>query len=210
MPVNLTPARYSPVSVFLILVGAELTIMGFILAFPYFGNPQKKAAVEESANVDTETLVRNFSARSETGLSFGENELTAFPVEIFTVSGKLESLIIERSLVETIPPSIVSLSALKTMDIHESGLRQIPPEIGSLPNITRLILYNNRIAAIPPEIAGAKTLEVLDLRNNSITAIPGSMREMTGLKRLHLGGNPISPTEIENLRLALPDTLITF
>lgn len=211
MPINsMLPKQYSPVSIFLLLVGAELTVMGFVMAFPFIGISPQKAAIEQTANVDVNTLVSNFSATGGTGLSFGENEVSAFPSQIFTVSGKLESLVIERSLVDTIPPTIVSLTALKTLDIHESGVRQIPTEIGSLPNIRKLLLYNNSITAVPPEIAGAGTLEVLDLRNNSISSLPASLSEMNGLLRLHLGGNPISSSEVESLRQALPNTLITY
>lgn len=148
---------------------------------------------------------------SSNHIAFSEaDNLKEFPLELLRVAYNLERLIIEKGKFASLPPEISQLTLLTRLDVHDSELTFLDPEIGKLQNLKILLLYNNKISFLPPEIGNLKNLEVIDLRDNQLTFLPEEIGNLVLLRRLLLGGNPISEAEIEKIKSLLPTTNIIF
>ncbi len=129
--------------------------------------------------------------------------------EIFQIPG-FTKIDLGRAKITSIPSEISGMQDLQILIAGGNRIREIPSEIGDLFNLRILILNDNKLEDLPFELGNLQNLEVLDLRNNRLTSLPDSIYSLQNLKRLSLGGNSIPQSQIQELSLFLPNTLINY
>jgi hypothetical protein len=126
---------------------------------------------------------------------------------------------------QSLPPEIARLTALRSLSLRNLGLTSLPEFIGNMTSLLELNvgdnidlgtlpgfignLHNLRIldvrstglSELPFELANLKNLEVLQLWSNNLTALPPFITELTSLKELYLNNNRLAslPTGIERM-----------
>ncbi len=109
------------------------------------------------------------------------------------------------NLTGSIPPSIDSLTYLKTLDLSFNNLAgNLTPEIGNIDSLQVLKLNNNQFSGnIPVEIFSLDSLKYLYLDSNQFTGnIPPEIGNLTNLSYLNLNGNQFTgniPAALNNL-----------
>lgn len=111
-------------------------------------------------------------ANSLRRLSVGNNQLTSFPVPLFSQTN-LEHLFIENNLIEEITLSPLSptvgihkMVSLKQLDLSRNKLRSVPVGLGQLTQLERLHLNNNALQSLPSDLSGLTKLTYLDCEDN--------------------------------------------
>lgn len=144
-----------------------------------------------------------------TRLDLSNNRLTSLPSEIGKLTN-LKELILSNNLLEGALPGEIRKMPLELLDASKNRMTGIPAEIGQL-NLLKVLDYsNNQLDTMPNEIANLTGLESLNLANNLYRAVPDSILELTNLKTLDLSGNPLSSTEVNRAKAALPNTNVIF
>jgi Leucine-rich repeat (LRR) protein len=138
-----------------------------------------------------------------------KGKISDLPYEIDALRN-LTTLKIFQNHLTTLPPTIGNFPNLTNLAIVGNLLIQLPPQIGNLSSLETLILNNNALDALPEEIGTLTQLKILDIRNNNITTLPSQIQYLTGLERLYMGGNPLDEATINQIRTALPNTLIYY
>ena len=114
------------------------------------------------------------------------------------------------NLIGSIPPDLVRLSYLETLNLERNTLAgPIPTELGNLDSLKTLILGVNRLSGrIPSELGNLANLQDLRLRRNNLTGpIPPELSNLRNLTRLGLNQNlltgpiPGSFLRLERLQL---------
>ena len=114
------------------------------------------------------------------------------------------------NLIGSIPPDLVRLSHLETLNLERNTLAgQIPIELTNLDSLKTLILGVNRLTGrIPAELGNLANLQDLRLRRNNLTGpIPPELSNLRNLERLglnqnlHTGPIPSGFLRLERLRL---------
>jgi leucine-rich repeat protein SHOC2 len=161
-------------------------------------------------------------------LDLYDQKRTGLPPELVTLS-RLERLTLRKNALGELPDTLVSLARLTWLDAGECGLTNLTAAIGTLPNLSHLYLNDNALPVLPGSITNLHTLQYLNLDRNQLTALPDALGRMESLrwlrlnrnqisalpadlsgwartlKRLYLRDNPLSPTELNRIRQALPD-----
>ena len=101
----------------------------------------------------------------------------------------------------TLPPEIVQLANLQTLQLQGNQLTTLPPEIGQLVNLQSLNLTNNKLATLPPEIGQLVNLQTLYASDNQLTTLPPEIGQLTNLQTLAFSENQLTtlPPEIGQL-----------
>jgi Leucine-rich repeat (LRR) protein len=140
-------------------------------------------------------------------LSLHFNRLETVPPELWELTN-LRTLWIGANQFTVVPPEIGKLTNLKSLALRDSKLTTLPPEIGNLTNLEDLYFFNSQITTLPPEFGKLTKLKRLWLHNNQLTKLPLEMENLVNLEMLNLNSNRISATEIERLKMALPNCKI--
>lgn len=82
--------------------------------------------------------------------------------------------------------------------------------ISSLDQLVILNVSNIRLEDLPAWIGEMQTLLHLDVSDNALTTLPDELRLLQNLEVLDLRGNPLPPSEVENMRRQLPQTTVHF
>jgi Leucine-rich repeat (LRR) protein len=90
------------------------------------------------------------------------------------------------------------------LQIQHNELDAIPPELLTLPYLTTLDLADNLIEKIPEDISKLSKMQTLSLWDNPISYYPGTLSELTELKVLDLLHNDISNDTQSTLKSILP------
>ena len=114
------------------------------------------------------------------------NEITEFPVWLNKYNEHLEFVSFKGNKICGIPREIKMLKNISVLDLSDNNLKTIPYEIGELENLTNLNIGKNQISEIPPTISN----------------LYGKLR------KLYIGGNPISTEHFQWLSKQLPYTEI--
>jgi Leucine-rich repeat (LRR) protein len=99
---------------------------------------------------------------------------------------------------------------LKRLNLFSNLLKEIPVFLLEMPELEEIQLGANFISEIPEEIEKMKQLKYLGLTDNQIKIIPESLYQLKDLEVLSLTGNPLSKKDVEQLKIALPQTSIYF
>ena len=126
-------------------------------------------------------------------------------------SGRVTAVTLSaHNLIGSIPPDLVRLSHLETLNLERNTLAgQIPIELTNLDSLKTLILGVNRLTGrIPAELGNLANLQDLRLRRNGLTGpIPPELSNLRNLERLGLNQNlltgpiPSGFLRLERLRL---------
>ena len=113
-------------------------------------------------------------------------------------------------VMQSVPPEIGRLRNLRYLDFAHDGIKVLPPEIGRLTRLRIINLNDNDLNQVPNTLCGLVELTDLALVRNNIKEVPSDIGCLTHLRTLHLDGNPIPSSSIEDIRQLLPQTNITF
>jgi hypothetical protein len=118
--------------------------------------------------------------------------------------GRIDGLSMQYLGLDTLPPVLGRLSALRHLGLDRNELPALPREIGQLTSLVSLQLDNNRLASLPPEIGHLDSLQWLILFSNLLTAVPPTIGRLSSLRYLRLEDNRLAelPEEIGRLTLA--------
>ncbi|MEM7532426.1 MAG: leucine-rich repeat domain-containing protein [Chloroflexota bacterium] len=124
----------------------------------------------------------------------------ALPPDIMNLT-HLESLNISRSNITSLPSELGTLSNLTEFSFSYSELTAVPIEITYLSSLTTLILRGNQLETLPSEIGNLSNLTTLDLYSNQLTMLPPEIGHLSNLTALDLCHNQLTllPLEIGNL-----------
>ena len=107
----------------------------------------------------------------------------------------LESLTINRCVLQKFDSRILKLRHLNTLDLSGNKLSSLPDSLETLENLRCLNLSHNQIQLFPECItrgACAERLRVVDLSSNQITYIPKRIQTMRNLNSLKLNRNSLA------------------
>ncbi|WP_375478430.1 COR domain-containing protein, partial [uncultured Nostoc sp.] len=128
------------------------------------------------------------------------NQLSTLPPEIVQLTN-LQTLNLSYNQLSSLPPEIVQLTNLQTLNLSGNQLSSLPPEFRQLTNLQTLYLYNNQLSSLPPEIRQLQNLRSLNLYNNQLSSLPPEIRQLQNLNKLDLRSNPVPiPPEILGLK----------
>jgi len=101
----------------------------------------------------------------------------------------------------TVPPEVIELTELESLDVGYSGLTELPPEIANLTNLTTLRAPGNELTELPPEIGQLVNLGTLSLSDNPLTSLPSELANLDSLTDLYLydTGFTSLPPEVTDL-----------
>jgi len=97
---------------------------------------------------------------------------------------------IDGNRIDSLPPELGDLTALRRLSVPFVGLRSLPDEMGKLKALREANFAGNALNALPKEIAKLKRLEVLDISANHLTVLPDDFAGLTGLRHLRMGDVP--------------------
>jgi hypothetical protein len=105
-------------------------------------------------------------------------------------------------IIDTLPPVVGQLTALKQCYIYTNHLTALPDEIGNLVNLEALIANYNYLTEIPASIGNLTKLKQLDLEGNFITDLPETLMSITtwqAVAGVMLAGNQLCDTTVFTL-----------
>lgn len=150
-------------------------------------------------------------------------ELTEFPVEIFSLSESLEILDLSGNQLSHLPDNLADLVNLKILFCSNNLFSEIPAVLATCPKLemigfksnqitclaenvlpleTRwLILTDNKLQNLPNSLGDLKQLQKLMLAGNQLTEIPKSIKHCKNLELLRVSANHLTelPDELLNL-----------
>lgn len=113
----------------------------------------------------------------------------------------IEKLEISECNIGKLPPEIGEISSLKILLLGNNNLKEIPSlKKNSLKNLKEIELSGNAFTEIPESICDLVSLESLAFNDNKIEKITNNISKLTHLKKLGIGGNPISERASKNLK----------
>ncbi|MBD1216233.1 MAG: leucine-rich repeat domain-containing protein [Aphanizomenon flos-aquae Clear-A1] len=126
--------------------------------------------------------------------------MSSLPPEIVQLTN-LQSLNIAGNQISSLPPEIVQLTNLQFLNISDNQISSLPPEIGQITNLQFLNISDNQISSLPPEIGQITNLQSLYISGNQISSLPPEIVQLTNLQTLNIYNNQISslPPEIVQL-----------
>ena len=87
---------------------------------------------------------------------------------------------------QQLPPEILQLTNLRTLNISRNRLQQLPPEIRQLSNLQELYIAGNQLQQLPPEIGQLSNLQELYIGGNQLQQLPPEILQLTNLLELYL------------------------
>ena len=123
-------------------------------------------------------------------LRLSANRLTRLPADEFGKMGHLEVLEMDGNNLETIPPSVGDLRALRELNISNNSIRNIPNTIKNVFSIERIDASSNHISSLP-NLSTLQLLRDLQLKGNQLYELPESLPNLVSLTRLDIHNNHI-------------------
>lgn len=103
---------------------------------------------------------------------------------------KLETLILSRNQLRTLPDSICLLSCLRRLYLDSNQLECLPSELGRLPALELLSASDNQLETIPDSFTKCISLKKLILINNRLRSLPKGIQYLPKLEAIESRGNP--------------------
>jgi Leucine-rich repeat (LRR) protein len=89
-----------------------------------------------------------------------------------TYNERITILWLGRLGIDTIPPSIVKMGALKLLLLDSNNILSLPSEIQNMERLEYVTLAKNGISIFPEALLFIESLKQLDISNNNISNIP--------------------------------------
>lgn len=161
-----------------------------------------------SVNIDTEDTTSTSNAKI---LDLSNNMIKEVTADVYNKTGVTE-LLLSNNSIRTLPSEMGKMTNLVTFKIDHNILEgSLIGEIRQMSNLRVLDVSYNSMTGMPAEIGQLNKLESLDYSFNKITGLPNEIANLkNNLKQFNLTGNPLSQEQIENLKMALPNTTIIF
>lgn len=87
----------------------------------------------------------------------------------------LQSLILCRNKIKSVPKSIGKLKCLKVLDVSVNELRDIPEEVSQLSELNTLNVSCNCITSLPKGLSQCVKLATINVSKNELTALPDDL-----------------------------------
>lgn len=126
------------------------------------------------------------------------NRLAVLPDSIGELS-ELETLLLGKNLLRTLPHSIGNLKNLKFLSCYENNLEILPDELWTLSHLEELFLVHNQLSLVPTAVENLISLKTLNVSFNKIKILPDAVGNLTNLESLAFSGNAVE---------MVPDTLV--
>ena len=182
----------------LLTVGVLILIIGGVV-FMIQDEPQKN-----SVPLTTETPVTDSQVNTTTDTDSAINKNTETPTVV-----SIKTLDISNQGLGKVPMDIFTKTDIEELNVSNNKLEgSLQGEVRFLQNLKVLNLSNNNFTGLPAEIGQLKNLEVLNVSNNSLTGLPNELGNLSNLKVLNLKGNDYSTSDLSNIQLKLPKTVV--
>lgn len=135
-----------------------------------------------------------------TRLTLSEN-LTEFPMEIFSLANSLEVLDLSNNQLTTLPDQLSSLKKLKILFLTNNNFETIPAELAACPQLEMISFKSNKLTSIDEDVLPIRTRWLI-LTDNKIAVLPNSMGGLTRLQKFAFAGNQLQqlPNTMENCK----------
>ncbi|MFX1277927.1 MAG: hypothetical protein ACFFA3_00820 [Promethearchaeota archaeon] len=181
-------------------------------------NLKSKSKLENLSLSKLSDILRNFlimlfikSRYSSLEYEIKDNELYNLKIEdislitipeYYTYFKSLQSLVLKRCKIYSIPECLASLTNLEILDLEGNNLKIIPKSISQLKFLKILNLSDNQIETLPSMLGNLNSLQDLNLKSNKLKKLPRSIGYLYSLKSLNLGRNNLSllPSSIGSLK----------
>ncbi len=149
---------------------------------------------------EAEALIQQALNVRATTLDLSKMDLDSVPPSIGTLTDLTELDLSQSGLTE-VPRELANLTNLSVLHLDSNELTKIPKELGRLVNLTTLYLYGNRLESLPREIGNFVKLNELHLDKNQLKYIPKELEHLLNLRVLDLSENQLEsiPSELEHL-----------
>ena len=104
---------------------------------------------------------------------------------------QLEVLDLHNNLLKNIPPSLVKLTNLKSLNLSDNHIRTLPNDIGDLISLSALELSRNELQFVPVSVLQCTSLTTLSLHSNVLEVLPDAIGTLPLLTKLDISGNRI-------------------
>lgn len=104
---------------------------------------------------------------------------------------QLEVLDLHNNSLKNIPPSLIKLTNLKTLNVNENHIQTLPDDIGDLTSLSTLELSRNELQLVPVSLLQCTLLTTLCLHSNALEVLPDSIGTLPLLTKLDISGNRI-------------------
>ncbi|MBN8581828.1 MAG: leucine-rich repeat domain-containing protein [Anaerolineae bacterium] len=102
---------------------------------------------------------------------------------------------------KSVPPEIVKLQKVTSLNLGSNQLTNLPNEITQLQKLTSLNISDNRIVDMPNEITQFQNLTSLNISGNRIADIPNEINQLQTLTTLDISRNQLIKLPIEIVQL---------
>lgn len=120
------------------------------------------------------------------------------------------TLILSYNNLTSLPSQMGNMDKLQVLKVDHNQLQgALIAEIRKMP-LTSLDASYNSMTGIPAEIGQLTQLQTLNYSYNKISTLPNEIANLKQLKTLNLAGNPLTATQINQLKAELPNTSVVF
>lgn len=160
----------------------------------------------------THNSTANRITSSVTGIiNLSSQGLTQVTPDIYNQTNTTE-LILSNNSIRSLPSQMGRMTKVVTFKIDHNLLEgSLIGEIRQLSQLHALDVSYNNMTGMPAELGQLSNLQTLDYSYNKITGLPNELSSLkNNLKTFNLTGNPLTQSQISNLRATLPNTTIIF
>lgn len=105
-------------------------------------------------------------------LNLSKAKLTNLTEQFIECILNVESLVLDKNHLTTLPLNIGSLKRLVSLSIVANELASLPPGIGNLKSLQALNLHSNNLKSLPEEIWNLSSLAILNVSSNLLESFP--------------------------------------
>lgn len=140
-------------------------------------------------------------------LALDGNRFKEIPTGVFQCKN-LTYLDMARNQLEYISPEIGQLVNLSYLKLSINNFRELPETIGNLKKLQRLRLDYLNLDSLPQGIGGLRSLEMIEICHGKVGDIPTEVKHLKNLKDVYLIHTEISETDLNVLKVFLPQANI--
>lgn len=188
----------------IILVVAVLALGGWVF--------YDKTKSPNSTSQNTSSTGQSSSQSGSSGNAIDDTSkgLTSVGSDIYNQAGTT-TLILSNNSIKTLPSQMGRMTNLQVLKLDHNLLDgSLIAEVRLMPLVNLDVSYNN-MTGMPAELGQLSKLQTLNYSYNHITGLPNELANLkNNLKTFNLTGNPLTPSQISQLKSELPNTTILF